>query len=80
MNISKSAAWNSLQLHNKEIASLSMRQLFADDPARSERFSLQAAGIMLDYSKNRITDATRTLLMDLARTAEVEEKRERMFG
>lgn len=80
MNISKSAAWNSLQLHNKEIASLSMRQLFADDPARSERFSLQAAGIMLDYSKNRITDATMLLLMDLARTAEVEEKRERMFG
>jgi len=79
MNISKSAAWNSLQLHQKEIAPLSMRCLFADDPARSERFLLEAAGLMLDYSKNRITDATMTLLMDLARTAEVEEKRGRMF-
>jgi glucose-6-phosphate isomerase len=57
-----------------------MRQLFEDDSERCTRFSSEAAGIMLDYSKNRITVRTMELLVELARTAGVEEKRERMFG
>lgn len=79
MEISNSAVWNALQLQNTEFGRLSMRQLFLEDPRRSERFSVDAAGILLDYSKNLITDRTMQLLMDLARTAGVEEKRGRMF-
>ncbi|SFN17674.1 glucose-6-phosphate isomerase [Formivibrio citricus] len=57
-----------------------MRDLFASDPLRFERFSLEAAGIFLDYSKNRITTETLPLLAQLAREAGVESLRERMFS
>ncbi|MCF8216041.1 MAG: glucose-6-phosphate isomerase [Chlorobium sp.] len=80
MDISKSTAWVSLQKHKEETGSRIMRQLFEDDSERCTRFSSEAAGIMLDYSKNRITVRTMELLVELARTAGVEEKRERMFG
>ncbi|MGA7196093.1 glucose-6-phosphate isomerase, partial [Roseiarcus sp.] len=53
---------------------------FADDPKRSERFSLEAAGLFLDYSKNRITDETIRLLLDLARARKVAERRDAMFA
>jgi glucose-6-phosphate isomerase len=56
-----------------------MRDLFAQDPLRFEKFSLQFADILLDYSKNRITEETRDLLLDLARDRDVEGWRERMF-
>jgi len=56
-----------------------MRSLFADDASRFERFSQEACGILLDYSKNRVTEETMRLLLDLARSTEVEAWRTRMF-
>ncbi len=57
-----------------------MREMFQDDPQRFEKFSLQFNDILLDYSKNRITEETLALLMQLARESHVEEWRERMFS
>jgi glucose-6-phosphate isomerase len=68
-----------LQAHQAEMAGVHMRNLFAADPARFERFSLQVGGLLLDYSKNRITDETLGLLVQLAEEADVTGWRERMF-
>jgi glucose-6-phosphate isomerase len=59
-------AWKGLAEHYQSIRSLHLRQLFANDPGRGERFAAEAAGIYLDYSKNRITDETVGLLLQLA--------------
>ncbi|HVX15268.1 MAG TPA: glucose-6-phosphate isomerase [Pirellulales bacterium] len=59
-------AWNKLTAHAQQMRSRHLRQLFADDPARGERMTVEAIGIDLDYSKNRITDETIKLLMQLA--------------
>jgi glucose-6-phosphate isomerase len=59
-------AWKALAEHSQSIRSLHLRQLFAHDPGRGERFAVEAAGIYLDYSKNRITDETIALLLQLA--------------
>ncbi len=72
-------AWQALQVHQAEIAPLHMRDLFARDAQRYERFSQQTDAILLDYSKNRITAQTMSLLLELARQARVEEWTERMF-
>ncbi len=69
-----------LQTHRTQMASTHMRDLFAADPARAERFSLQVGDVLLDYSKNRITDETMRLLMQLAEEADVTGWRGRMFG
>src|SRR4051812_44516613 len=60
-------AWKALQAHQGEIAPVHMRDLFRDDPRRFERFSLRYQDILLDFSKNRITGKTLSLLLDLAR-------------
>ncbi len=73
-------AFHALQLHHRAIAGRQMRSLFADDPARFSRLSLDAAGLFLDYSKNRIVDETITLLCALARERGVGAQRERMFA
>ena len=52
------SAWKALMEHHRDIDGLHLRQLFADDPWRGERFSVETAGWYLDYSKNRITDET----------------------
>ncbi len=70
----------SLQAHQSEMAAVHMRDLFAADPARFERFSLQVGDLLLDYSKNRITDETMRLLFQLAEEADVAGWRERMFA
>jgi glucose-6-phosphate isomerase len=72
-------AWRALQAHKEQIGSVGLRQLFRDDPGRGERFALEAAGLYLDYSKNRITDETRRLLLQLASERCVAERREAMF-
>src|SRR5512139_3063003 len=72
-------AWQALQKHQREMAEVHMRDLFARDPQRFERFSLRLGDILLDYSKNRITEETMTLLLDLARQANVAGKIEAMF-
>jgi glucose-6-phosphate isomerase len=69
-----------LQAHHAQMAALHMRDLFAADPARFERFSLQVGELLLDYSKNRITDETMALLARLAGEADVAGWRERMFN
>ncbi len=73
-------AWQALLSHHSRIASLHMRRLFADDAERARRFSLEACDLFLDYSKNRITAQTMELLFELARQADVEAWRERMYA
>lgn len=70
----------SLRAHQAEMATVHMRDLFAADPGRFERFSLQVGELLLDYSKNRITDETLRLLLRLAEEAGVAGWRERMFA
>ncbi|HEX4833668.1 MAG TPA: glucose-6-phosphate isomerase [Trebonia sp.] len=72
-------AWQALERHHAEIAGQHLRDLFAADPGRGERLTAQAAGLYLDYSKNRITDETLRLLADLARETGMPERRDAMF-
>jgi len=75
----KLAAWNDLSAHYEKIHGVHLRKLFADDPKRGERLTLEAAGLYLDYSKNRITDETLSLLLRLAREADLASRIEAMF-
>src|SRR5215510_6342439 len=59
-------AWQALAAHHRQVRDLHLRQLFADDPTRGERMTVEAVGLSLDYSKNRITDETLRLLLQLA--------------
>ncbi len=72
-------AWDALKEHQQAIEKLHLRELFAEDPQRFERFSLQLESILFDYSKHRITTTTRQLLIALAEQAGLQEKIERMF-
>jgi glucose-6-phosphate isomerase len=73
-------AWKALEAHYQTIRRLHLRQLFAEDPARGERFAVEAAGLYLDYSKNRITDETIRLLVQLAGECGLRERIEAMFN
>jgi glucose-6-phosphate isomerase len=75
-----SPAWKALESHYKKVRKLHLRKLFADDPARGERLTASAAGIELDYSKNRITDETLKLLFQLAEDAGLRERTDAMFS
>jgi len=72
-------AWKALQMHFQKVRTLHLRQLFADDPQRGERFTAEACGLYLDYSKNRITDETLQLLIQLAEACNLREHIEAMF-
>jgi len=72
-------AWKALEAHFATIRDVHLRQLFADDPRRGERYTAEAAGIYLDYSKNRITDETIQLLLGLARESGLREHVAAMF-
>jgi len=72
-------AWAALQAHQKKIAPMHLRKLFADDPNRAERFTLASCGIYLDYSKNRISDETMGLLVQLAEQSGLRERIQAMF-
>ena len=72
-------AWAALQAHYEKIKAIHLRQLFADDPDRGAHFTVEGAGLYLDYSKNRITDETVRLLVQLARERGVAERRDAMF-
>jgi len=76
----QTSAWNALRTHFEEVAELRMRDLFADDPARAERFSLSLGDLLFDFSKNRITEHTLSLLLELAEQCRVRDWVERMFG
>ncbi len=73
-------AWQALQRHHEEIAGTSLRDLFAADPDRGERLVAEAAGLYLDYSKNRVTDETIGLLLELARESGLRERTAAMFA
>ena len=73
-------AWTALAAHARKIEKLHLRQLFADDSRRGERMTLEAAGLYLDYSKNRITDETLALLFQLAKESGLRERIDAMFG
>jgi len=77
--LSKRAAWKALNTHYKKVQSLHLRTLFADDPKRGERMTAEAVGIYLDYSKNRITDETLKLLVQLAEESGLRERIDAMF-
>lgn len=72
-------SWKRLEAHFAKVRGLHLRQLFADDPRRGERFACDAAGIYLDYSKHRITDETLPLLLALANEANLRGRIDAMF-
>ena len=74
------ASWKALEAHHAALRDQHLRQLFADDPTRGERMTAEAVGIYLDYSKNRITDETLKLLLQLAEEAGLRSRIGAMFG
>jgi glucose-6-phosphate isomerase len=78
--LTRSAAWRALARHADAMAGLHLRDLFASDRERFVRFSLRLDNLLLDYAKNRVTEETMRLLLDLARQAELEAWRTRMFS
>jgi glucose-6-phosphate isomerase len=77
--LTRRPAWKDLAAHHKTARELHLRQLFADDPARGERMTVEAAGLCLDYSKNRITDETLKLLLQLAEESGLRARIDAMF-
>jgi len=77
--LAKRKAWAALKAHHGKLRSTHLRKLFADDPKRGERFTVEAVGIYFDYSKNRITEKTRKLLLDLARECGLRQRIDAMF-
>ena len=73
-------AWTALEAHYKKIQGLQLRQLFAEDPKRGERLAVEDVGIYLDYSKNRITDETLKLLLQLAEQSGLRQRIDAMFS
>lgn len=78
--LTDSAAWQALQQHSAAMQGVHMRELFVDDEQRFEKFSLQFEDLLLDYSKNIITKQSMSLLLELARSMDVESWRDRMFS
>jgi glucose-6-phosphate isomerase len=76
----RSPAWQALEAHAEEVRGTHLRELFATDPGRGDRLTAEAGGIFLDYSKNRITDETVRLLVELAEQTGVAERRDAMFA
>lgn len=73
------AAWQALQAHYLQLRDVHLRTLFADDPGRGERLTLEAVGVFLDYSKNRATDETLELLVRLAEESGLRARIDAMF-
>ncbi|MFD4456960.1 glucose-6-phosphate isomerase [Nocardia sp. NPDC058480] len=79
-DITESSAWQALRSNHRTVAPMHLRQLFADDPARGRELTLQVADLHIDYSKHRVTRETLRLLVDLARTAGVPQRRDAMYS
>jgi glucose-6-phosphate isomerase len=75
----KGQAWKALDSHYRKVSTLELRQLFAEDPKRGERMAVEAVGLYLDYSKNRLTDETVKLLLQLAEECGLQERINAMF-
>ena len=76
----KQAAWKALTAHYKAISGLHLRELFKDDPKRGQRMALEAVGLYLDYSKNRVTDETVELLLEHAAESGLRQRIDAMFS
>jgi glucose-6-phosphate isomerase len=77
--LTESKAWKALQAHHQQVGSLHLREIFASDPERGERLTIDALGLFFDYSKNRVTDETIKLLIELARESGLQSRIEQMF-
>ena len=77
--LTKRPAWKALTSHSRQVRALHLRELFAKDPRRGERLIARAAGLFLDYSKNRVTDETLKLLLQLATESGLRERMDAMF-
>lgn len=78
-NPTQTKAWKKLEAHFEQARDAQMKQLFADDPDRFNRFSIQFEDILVDFSKNRITDETLQLLLELAKECKLQDSIEQMF-
>jgi glucose-6-phosphate isomerase len=78
-SVTARAAWKALEAHHQKVHDAHLRKLFADDPQRGERMTAEAVGIYLDYSKNRITDETLKLLLQLAEESGLRARIDAMF-
>jgi len=78
-SLTRRPAWKALAAHYKQIRDVHLRQFFADDPKRGERLNVAAVGLYIDYSKNRITDETLNLLIQLANESGLRERIDAMF-
>src|SRR4051794_35087461 len=79
-DIATTPAWRALQKHHDEIGQKHLREFFAEDPERGTQLALTVGDLYIDYSKHRVTRETLQLLIDLARTARLEQHREAMFS
>ncbi len=77
--LTRRPAWQALEAHYQQVKDVHLRTLFAQDPRRGERLVAEGAGLVLDYSKNRVTDETLRLLLQLAEAADVAARRDAMF-
>ena len=77
--LTKRKAWKALQTHYEKVRKLHLRDLFAADPKRGERMTAEAVGLFLDYSKNRITDETVKLLIELAEESGLQSRIDALF-
>ena len=78
--LTRRAAWTALREHHAAIRDVHLRTLFAEDPARGERLAVEAVGLYFDYSKNRVTDETIRLLIELAEESGLRDRIDAMFG
>src|ERR1700746_2441673 len=78
--ITELAIWKALSAHSQKVGRLHLRELFAQDPKRGERVTVEAAGLYFDYSKNRITDETLALLLQLAEQSGLRARIDAMFA
>ncbi len=78
--LTRRPAWKALAEHSKQLKKLHLRELFAEDAKRGERFTAEAAGLFLDYSRNRLRDETLRLLVQLAEESNLRARRDAMFG
>lgn len=74
-DITATAAWDALRKHHADIGDVHLRQFFDDDPDRGRELTLSVGDLYIDYSKHRVTRETLRLLVDLARAANLEERR-----
>src|SRR5207249_1522041 len=78
-SLTERPAWNALAAHHQNVRELHLRKLFEDDPKRGERLTVEAVGLYLDYSKNRVTEETLKLLLQLADESGLRERIDAMF-